>query len=83
MHAARGGAAYIGPRRGGLRIRREERLHHRHRGAVHSGAVKGRKPVLCVVSSIDERRRVSDEAAGADVKDTGCSQALYAEGEGR
>ena len=34
-----------------------------------SGHVKGIAPELCVEHSIDERRWVSDEVAGADVKD--------------
>ena len=49
------GAVYPVRRRGGLWVRREERLHD--------------SPELCVEHSIDERRWVSDEVAGADVKD--------------
>ena len=81
MHAARaGGAAYIGRRRGGLRVRREERLHHRHRGAVISGEVKGRPPVLCVEHSGNETSLVSDEVAGADVRDRELRRGMQGEG---
>ena len=63
LHAARkgGGAAYIGRRRGGLRVRREERLHHRHRGAAISGPVTGRIPDLYAVRRGEEKRWVRDE----------------------
>ena len=40
--------AYLGRRLGGLRVRREQRLHHRHRCTVLSSAVEGRVPDLYV-----------------------------------
>ena len=81
MHAARaGGAAYTVRRRGGLRVRRDERLHHRHRGAVRSGQVKGRAPVLCVEHSGDETSLVSDEVAGVEVRGRELRRGMQGEG---
>jgi len=40
--------AYLGRRLDGLRVRREQRLHHRNRCAVLSSAAEGRVPDLYV-----------------------------------
>ncbi len=42
--------------------------------------MKGRVPVLCVEHSSDERRWVSDEVGGADVRDRVLRRAMQGEG---